>query len=41
MPKNSTCAKLADPNNINNTPISYGSNTITQPSQLIFIFLFI
>nr|DAS55030.1 MAG TPA: hypothetical protein [Caudoviricetes sp.] len=33
MPKNSTCPKVITPNSINNKPISYGSNTTTQPIQ--------
>ena len=37
VPKNTTWINVAEPNNINNKPISYGNNTTTQPIQWISV----
>ena len=39
MPKNSTWTRVIAPNRINNKPISYGSNTTTQPITDINLFI--
>ena len=37
VPKNTTWINVAEPNNINNKPISYGNSAITQPIQWISV----